>query len=208
MLFWIIKIIFFIPLLIVYPVKIIGRRNIPKTGKLIFCPNHQTLNDPIIIGLKIHRRRFRFMGKSPLFEKKINNWFLRKMGAYPVHTSSSDIVAVKNTLKFLKNEEAVCIFPEGARLKSSESNELKNGVSMFALKSKSPIVPAYFVKKTMAFVPNTLIIGKPINFSEMEEFKGKKIDKELLELASKKLSKEIHKLKMNYRKKRKKVKKS
>ncbi len=200
MLFWILKILFFLPLFIVYPVRVIGRKNLPKKGRVILSANHQTLNDPIIVGLKFSRR-FRFMGKSPLFQKKFNNWFLTKMGAYPVHTSSSDLVSVKKTLRFLNNNEAVCIFPEGARLKTSESNDLKHGVAMFALKTNSPIVPAHFVKKTNAFTFNTLLVGKPLLLSEMEQFKDKKIDKELLQQASEVLSKEIHKLKREYRNK-------
>lgn len=205
MLFWILKIIFFLPSLIVYPVRVVGRKNLPKEGRLILSANHQTLNDPIIVGLKLIRR-FHYMGKAPLFKNKLFAWFLKKMGAYPVHTSSSDINAVKNTLQLLNKDKALCIFPEGARLKTSESNELKSGVALFALKTKSPIVPAHFVRKTNAFVPNTLIIGKPFHLSEMEEFKGKKIDKDLLKEASKVISKHIHKLKTEYRNKNKKKK--
>lgn len=203
MLFWIIKILFYIPLSIVFPVRVIGKKTLPKKGRLIFCANHQTLNDPIIIALKF-TRRFRYMAKAPLFEKKFLRWFLTKMGAFPVHPSSSDITSVKKTLKYLNNDEALCIFPEGRRNKTSEDNKLKNGVAMFALKTKSPIVPAHFVKRTYAFTFNTLIVGKPIYLHEMEEFKDKKIDKELLQKASEIINKEIHKLKKEYLKSKKK----
>lgn len=203
MLFWILKIIFFIPCLIIYPVRVVGRKNLPKEGRLILSANHQTLNDPIIIGLKLSRR-FNYMGKAPLFKNKFFSWFLRKMGAFPVHTSSSDINAVKTTLQLLNKDKALCIFPEGARLKTNESNELKSGVALFALKTKSPIIPAHFVRKTNALIPNTLIIGKPFNLSEMIEFKDKKIDKDLLKEASKVISKHIHTLKTEYKSKKKK----
>ncbi len=197
MFFWILKIIFFIPSLIVYPVRVKGRKNLPK-GRLILSANHQSLNDAVIIGFKFCRR-FYFMAKDPLFKKKFNNWFLRKVGAFPVKRGATDITAVKTTLNLLNNDKALCIFPEGARLKTYESNELKNGVAMFSLKTKSPIVPAFFVKKTFAFKFNTLIIGKPIKLYEMEEFKDQKLYKELLSKASKIISQEIHKL--NYKKK-------
>ena len=199
MLFWILKILFYIPALLIYPTRVIGRKNLPKTGRVILAPNHQTLNDVIIIGFHF-TRRFKYMAKMPLFKHKFGSWFLKKVGAYPVHTSSSDLVAVKITLRHLNNDEALCIFPEGARLKTSESNELKSGVAMFALKTKSPIVPAHFVKKTNAFTFNTLLVGKPFYLSEMPEFKDKKIDKEILAQASKVISKEIHKLKFEYKK--------
>jgi 1-acyl-sn-glycerol-3-phosphate acyltransferase len=194
MIFWLLKIIFFIPLLIVFPARVIGRKNLVKKGRVILAPNHQTLNDPIFLALHLFRR-FNFMAKSPLFEKKFKSSFLRQLGAFPVHTSSSDIASVKKTLRLLNDDKALCIFPEGRRIKTEESNQLKNGVVMFALKTKSPINPAFFMKKTNAFVFNTIIIGKPIYLYEMEEFKDKKIDKELLEKASLVLSKAIHNLK-------------
>ena len=85
-----------------------------------------------------------------------------------------------------------------ARLKSSENNQLKHGVALFSLKTKSPIVPAYFVKKTNAFTFNTLLVGKPIELYNMEEFKDKKIDREVLEQASKIVKKEMNTLYKNY----------
>ena len=199
MLFYILKAIAFIPLgLFIYPTRVIGRRNIPKKGRMIFCPNHQTLNDPIIVALRVHSRRFHFMAKAPLFKYKFSNWFLRKLGAFPVHHGQNDIEAVKTTLKYLKNDKAMCIFPEGARLRTEDANDLKNGVVNFALKTGSPIVPSVFVKKTNAFTFNTFIIGKPFNLSEMEEFKDRKIDKDLLNEASQYLKDQIHGLRNEY----------
>jgi len=197
MLFWILKIILFIPSLIIYPVRVIGRKNLAKKGRVILVANHQTLNDAIIIGLRFCRR-FYFMGKATLFKKKFMSWLLKQVGAYPVHRSSSDITAVKTSLRLLKEEKALCIFPEGTRLKSDENAELKNGVALFALKTQSPIVPACFLKITNAFNPNTLIVGEAFNLSEMEEFKDKKIDKELLTKASLIISKKMKDLKIDY----------
>lgn len=199
--FYILLTIVFIPFFIIYPCRIVGRKNIPKKGRMILAPNHQTLNDPIIIAHRLaSRRRFRFMSKAPLFKKKWADKFLRSLGAYPVDNKNpnGDINAVKTTLSHLKNDRAVCIFPEGARLKTSESNQVKNGVAMFALKTNSPIIPAYFIKKTNAFVFNKLLIGKPIELYNMEEFKDKKIDKELLDKASEIIKNEIHKLYKDY----------
>lgn len=192
-LFYLCLSIIFIPFLFIYPCRVVGKKNVPKKGRIIFAPNHQTVNDPIIIAYKFAgRRRFKYMAKAPLFKNKFKGWFLRCMGAYPVNnTATTDITAIKSTLQHLKNEEAVCIFPEGARLKTSESNELKHGVAMFSLRTKTPIIPAYFIKNTLCFVPNKLLVGKPLELYEMEQFKDKKIDKDLLDEASNVIKKEI-----------------
>lgn len=199
MLFYILLILFFIPLNIVLPCRVVGKKNVPKKGRIIFSANHQTLNDPILVAYKLAgRRRFHYMAKSPLFDNKIKGAFLKKLGAYPVHCCSSDIQAVKTTMKLLKDDKAVCIFPEGSRLVTSEANELKHGVAMFSLRTQTPVIPAFFVKKTIAFVPNKLIIGKPLELYNMEQFKDKKIDKELLDEASNIIKKNILDLRKNY----------
>ena len=141
---YIVYILLWLPLHIIYPLRVIGRKNILKKGRMIFSANHQTVNDAVMTYVYIPRR-FKYMGKASLFKNPILGWFLRSIGAYPVHQEQSDIASVKKTLKYLKEEKAVCIFPEGKRLESDENNQIRNGVVMFSLKSKAPIVPAIFV---------------------------------------------------------------
>lgn len=64
-------IILYIPLLIIFPTRVTGKKNIPKKGRVIFCTNHQTLADPVIIAYKLTRRRFKYMAKKPLFKNKL-----------------------------------------------------------------------------------------------------------------------------------------
>ena len=53
------------------------------------------------------------------------------MGMYPINRQQNDIQAVKKTLSLLKNDKAICIFPEGTRIPDTEMNEAKNGVALF-----------------------------------------------------------------------------
>lgn len=200
MLYYIILILVFIPFLIIYPTRVIGRKNLRIKGRMIFCCNHQSNNDLLLIGGKLGIR-FRYMAKESLFKNKFVGTLLKWLGAYPVKRGETDIVAIKKTLGYLKDDKKVCIFPEGARLKSSEGNELKSGVIIFALKTKSPIVPAFIVKKPMIFRFNTLIIGEAFNLSEMPEFKGKKIDDDLIKLGVKYLQNRMYGLSRKYAKK-------
>ena len=185
--------ILFIPLIFIVPVRVLGKKNLNRKGRVILACNHQSLLDGVIIAHKLcFRRRFRFMAKKSLFKNKLGSAFFKSIGLYPVDRGGNDIQAVKQTLRLLNNEKAVCIFPEGTRLKSDETNEIKNGTAMFALKTGSPIVPAFIIKKPKAFCFNTMILGEAFNLSEMEEFKGKKIDKELLNKASEIISQRIY----------------
>lgn len=189
MIFIICFIIAFIPVTLIFPTMVKGRKNLPRKGGVILACNHQSAADPAIIAVKLCRRRFKFMAKKEAFEKnKFFAWLLTKFGAYPVDRAGNDIAAIKKTFKFLKDGKAVCIFPEGHRIKDENGGELKNGVVMISLKTKTPIVPCIIKKCPKFFRFNKMKLGEEIRLYEMEEFKDKKVDKELLDKASEYLS--------------------
>lgn len=196
MIFWIAWIIMCPIVAIFWPTKIIGKHYLKKVKKqsAIFCSNHQTNSDAIIYKVKV-KTNVKIMAKKSLFKSKIGGWFLKKCGAYPVDRGGNDINAVKTTLKYLKDKKHVLIFPEGTRIQNADALSLKTGVVTFALKTDSYIVPTCFKKVTKAFVRNQLIVGKPFRFSDMEEFKDKKIDKELISKANEVLSNKMNGLK-------------
>ncbi len=196
--FWeiVLLIIFFIPLILIYPTRIVGKRNIRRKGRVILCTNHQSSVDPIVIWSRIFRRRFNFMAKEELFHNKFFGYICKCLRAYPVNRNTTDIKSIKTTMDMLRREKAVCIFPEGTRLKSDESNELKSGVIIFALKTDSPIVPAYIKKKFRPFCFNKMVVGQEFWLSkELGYVKGDKITPELIEEGTKLLSKKIYELK-------------
>jgi 1-acyl-sn-glycerol-3-phosphate acyltransferase len=190
------------------PVKIVGKKylkRIKKDSAIVAC-NHTTLNDPIILKTKLDKN-LKMMAKDSLFKNKFFGSILRGLGAYPVSRGVADIKAVKTTLTHLKNKKHVLIFPEGTRVKQNEGVELKDGVVTFAIKTDSYVVPAVFRKPTKAFRFNTLVIGKPFKFSEINEFKDVKIDKELTQKATEILTEKMKYLKeVNIKEYNKKIK--
>lgn len=198
--FYIILSLIFIPILILFPTIVKGKKNIPKNGRMILCCNHQSNVDLALIVTRM-KRRYKYLAKKELFNTRFKNWLFKTMGAYPIDRGKPDLQAIKNTINYLKSEEAVCIFPEGTRLTSDEHNQLKGGVAMFALKTDSPIVPCFIVKKPRVFIFNKMIVGKPFKFSDLDEFKDKKIDKELIEKATEVLTSKIYELK-NYKRRK------
>lgn len=179
--------------MIVFPTRVIGVKNLPRKGRFILSCNHQSMVDVVIIAL-ISPRNYKFMAKDSLFKNKFVSWFLTSLGAYPVSRGKADIIAVKNTLKFLKEERAICLFPEGTRMKQDEMGELKDGIALFASKTSSPIVPAYFVKKTKAFRLNILSIGEAFYVTDIVD----KLDKENIKEVSKSISNKMKVLQKDY----------
>lgn len=196
MLYWIIWLLVVPGIFLFLPTRVIGRKYYKTTKKkaTIFAANHQSLNDPIVLKARVNPN-FKLMAKSDLFKSKFANWFLRLLGAYPVNRGGNDIAAVKTTLTHLKNNKHLVIFPEGTRGSTGDMNALKDGVATFALKSDCYIVPAIFKKKPKVFSFNTLLIGKPFKFSDYDDFKDVKINKELVQKASEILSEKLKFLK-------------
>lgn len=175
-------VILYIPMLLIFPVIITGRKNIRRKGRVILCCNHQSMLDPLIMWGRIFRRRFKYMAKESLFKNKFMGFLYSCLGAYPVNRSATDISAIKKTLGYLKEEKAVCIFPEGTRLKTDESNELKSGVVIFALKTGAPIVPSMYMKKIRPFCFSRYIVGKEFDLAkEIGYNTGDKITSEVID---------------------------
>lgn len=192
-----------LPIRVVFLMRAKGRKNIPRKGKMILACNHQSNADAFVIAATLYKRRYMFMCKKEAFEKsKFVGWFLKKFGAYPISRGANDITAIKTTFKYLNEGKAICMFPEGTRISSSEGGEVKNGLAMIALKTKSPIVPCIIVKKPRPFRLNKMIVGEAFNLSEMEQYKDKRVDKELIEQATVYITERFDELRASTKKKK------
>ncbi|MBZ4662361.1 MAG: 1-acyl-sn-glycerol-3-phosphate acyltransferase [Caloramator sp.] len=176
---------------LVYKVEIFGSDNIPKDKGAIICPNHFHWMDPIIVGVYT-KRQIRFMAKYELFDKPILNKLIKKLGAFPVRRGEADLNAVKTTLKLLKENNLVGLFPEGTRSKTGELGEANAGVAMFAIKSGVPVIPVCIVGNYRPFTRIKIKYGQPIDYNKYK--KEKMTNSDYLEL-SQIVMQEIKKLK-------------
>lgn len=204
MVYFICFILFALPIRLLFPTIVRGRKNLKRKGKVILACNHQSNADAFIIASCLYKRRFKFMAKKEIFEgNKFIAWLMRKFGAYPINRGANDITAIKTTFKYLNEGKAVCMFPEGTRVTSEFGGEVKTGLAMIALKTKTPIVPCIQVKKPKLFRLNKMIVGEAFNLSEMDEYKDKKVDKELIEKATEYITERFNMLREQSKQKRK-----
>lgn len=180
MFLWLARILCFIPLNILHPTKIKGKKNMPK-GKAIVACNHISNWDMVMFYLNI-RQRMKILAKKELFKNKFFGAILRSLGGVPIDRDSNDINAIKTCMKALKEDKKLFIFPEGTRLKDETQvlGEIKSGMAMIAIKTKTPIVPMW-VKKHKLFRFSRYYIGQPF---ELDQFYGQKLDEETLEKAN------------------------
>lgn len=171
-----------LPIKILYPTKIIGKKNVPK-GKAIIASNHRSNMDAVLLAVNTWEKKY-YLAKKELFKGKIKSGLYRSFGAIKIDRQSNDVSAIKNSLSVLKKDKKLVIFPEGKRVDNpnEEMGEIKRGIVMLAIKGKAPIVPMYIAKKPKVFRRNKIFFGQPFT---LEEFYGRKLDAQVLEQATK-----------------------
>ena len=178
--FHFIQILLALPIRMLFPTKIIGKKNIPK-GACILSSNHTSNMDAVVFAVKTWEKKY-YLAKKELFENKLFGFFLKKVGGIKIDRQANDVTAIKNCLKVLKDNKKLFIFPEGTRVhnENMELGQVKHGVAMFAIKAKVPVVPIFILRQPKIFRRNKIFIGQPLT---LEEFYGKKLDSTELKLA-------------------------
>ncbi|MGH2509209.1 MAG: lysophospholipid acyltransferase family protein [Ktedonobacteraceae bacterium] len=117
-----------------------GRQHIPRTGPVLIVVNHLIWYDPILLGI-IFPRRLWFMAKIEIFHVPVVGLFARLTGQIPVHRGESDRAALEKALVYLREGQAVTIFPEGAVAQHERLLQAHTGAAMLALRSGVPLLP-------------------------------------------------------------------
>lgn len=192
MFYKVVKVILNLLLSIFFRFKVTGVQNVPLNDKFIICSNHASNWDPLFISIKFPRQ-ISWMAKKELFENKILSYLILKLGSFPVTRGDTDVTAIKNSLKVLKNDGVLGIFPEGTRVQGFDIENAKPGVALLTIKSKSKVVPIYIESNYKIFNKVNINIGEPFDYN-MED--GKKLTSDEYSEISKKILKSIYRLKL------------
>lgn len=165
-------------MVLIFPIKKVGKKNMKELqGKnYILACNHMSNLDAIMLDIRFFKK-FRYLAKKELFKNKFAGWFMRKLGCVPVDRGNADPKAIKETFRLISKGKNVGIFPQGTRTKAPiiQDGSAKEGVSLFSIRTNTPVLPIMFDRKIRAFKRVKLIIGKPIYPDET-----RKKDKEYL----------------------------
>ena len=151
-----------------YRMNYIGTENVPKDGAYILASNHVRSTDPIMLGMGL-KRQVLFMAKEELFQKKLLNWFFRKLGAFPVGRGKADTSSIRHFENAMKEGNLMGIFIEGTRSKDGNFLPPKNGVSLIAWDTKTPVIPVCHTKIGARI---WFHFGKPLSLADMGFEKG------------------------------------
>ena len=147
--------------------EVIGEENIPSEGNLIIAANHKSNLDPIFVASAVNKKRkMTAIAKEELFKNKILAKILNKVEIIPINRQNPGLGTIKRILKYIKNDYALVMFPEGTRSKTDDFNNAKAGLSLFATKAKAEIVPCTIYSSYKLFKPAKIYFGKPISLEE------------------------------------------
>lgn len=156
---------------VLFPWKVTGQEHIPETGGVVLCGNHTSILDPLLVLLGATRKRqIHVIAKAELFRIPVLNWILKGIEMIPVKRGMSDVTAIKEGLRVLKNGEPLLIFPEGTRVKKGQQVEAHPGAVVLAARAGVPVLPVYICKKKRIFRKNEVVFGQPYQL----EFAGRK----------------------------------
>ncbi len=155
-------------------VEKVGR--IPDTGPVIVIANHASTWDPPLAACA-SERPMHFMAKEELFHMPVFSFVLPRIRVFPVKRGTADRKAIKTALEVLYRGDILALFPEGTRSKDGVLADAEPGAAMFALRTKTPVVPVALVnshrilKKGDRFPRLTVRVGHPVDLSEFYDAK-------------------------------------
>jgi 1-acyl-sn-glycerol-3-phosphate acyltransferase len=125
---------------ILYRVKVYGKEHVPKTGSVLILSNHQSFFDTMFCQNWIWRP-FYFIPRDTLLGIKFWGALIRTLYVIPIKRGQADIAAMKMIIEVLRQNKAVCLFPEGTRTLDGRIGKIKPGFGLISRRSGAMIVP-------------------------------------------------------------------
>ena len=170
------KIVFTIPMWLIWRPKIRNYRYLWRRGRAIVVCNHNSLCDPVWLGM-VMPRVMHFMAKRELFATKLSRLFMKLLFTFPVDRDHADRASLKQAMDVLEKGRIFGIFPEGRRSVTGEIDELEKGAAFLALRTGAPIIPVYADPGMYRRFRYRLIVGEPMDAAAIAaEHKGRAVE--------------------------------
>ncbi len=109
----------YVPVKLIFPVKLIGKERLPLADKVVTVSNHLSLLDIALISINVSGYRH-ILAKKELAENKLFGKLMDWAGAIPVDRGAADMSAMRKVYDALDKGEGITLFPEGTRNKNGE----------------------------------------------------------------------------------------
>jgi acyl-[acyl-carrier-protein]-phospholipid O-acyltransferase/long-chain-fatty-acid--[acyl-carrier-protein] ligase len=130
---------------LIYRDRIVGAENFPRTGGVLFVPNHISYADAVILGVMM-KRPLRFVISRQYYEMPVVGWLARLFRPVPVASNDSPGAmrrSIQVVIDSLKAGDVVCMFAEGCMSRTGQVQPFQRGLELIARRAGVPIIPAY-----------------------------------------------------------------
>lgn len=128
----------------IYRVNKIDLDKIPDTGPAVLVCNHVSFVDALILAGSI-KRPIRFVMYYKIFQIPVLSFIFKTANAIPIAGAKEDSDLMEQAFdkisQSLKDDELVCIFPEGKITETGEMNNFKPGINKILERDSVPVVP-------------------------------------------------------------------
>lgn len=172
---------------LIFRLRCQGRQWQPTEGGGLVCSNHQSLFDPVLVGVAFDRR-LNYLARRSLFRFAPFRWLIEFLDAIPIDRDGTGLGGLKESLKRLRRGELVLIFPEGSRTLDGRVALLKPGFVALARRGRVPLIPvaidgAFQAWPRTALFPRPAVvhvcIGQPLTQDEIQQLTDEQLVEEL-----------------------------
>jgi 1-acyl-sn-glycerol-3-phosphate acyltransferase len=120
-----------------------GIGHVPREGAYVYCSNHQSLLDILVLG-SVLPGDYKWAAKRSLMKIPFLGWHLQLAGHVPVDRSAGSRAAAEVIARFeevLRRGKPLLVFPEGTRSEDGVLRSFKNGGFYAAVRAGVPVVP-------------------------------------------------------------------
>lgn len=120
-----------------------GLENVPADSAFVYCSNHQSLLDILVLGAVLPGD-YKWAAKRELLNIPFLGWHLKLSGHVPVERGGGPKVAAEVIKRFeqvLRRGKPLLIFPEGTRSEDGVLKDFKMGGFYAAVRAGVPVVP-------------------------------------------------------------------
>ncbi len=140
-----------------FHLTIAGEAHIPNTGPYILAANHQSLLDPVVIGVALGRKRLPSTcwggWTGIMFNTPLRRAFSRAMHVLPVDLRKGPLFTLVLAAAAMQEGYNLVWFPEGERSTSGELLPFRAGIGLLARAHLTPLIPVWIEGSGKALPP-------------------------------------------------------
>ncbi len=174
-------------------IKVTGKENLPRKGRVLFLSNHQTLIDSLLIGINVVSKKdllfcqkkipWNAPDRKNFFSHKFAKFFFGLLKNIPTDRDKRSLTDIENQIHsycHVLKKNNLLLFFTGTRTRDGSIGKCKKGVAMTILEAKPdyiipitligisdimPVSVGFNYRKISSGHRGQMIIGEPLDFS-------------------------------------------